>query len=109
MLGALFGSRRRAKARAQVSELTAEGLWTQVSGRLREALNDATYQTWFALAEGRDLNEDAFVLSLPNDFTREWIEGHFVDLIGAVVKDVTGQSRRVQLAVAAGAPAPAVV
>ena len=75
-------------------ELTAEGLWNEVSGRLKGALNETTYQTWFAEAEGVDLSDDAFVLGVPNDFTREWIEGHFLGLIGAALRDVTGRERR---------------
>jgi chromosomal replication initiator protein len=80
-------------------ELTAESLWSEVAGRLKGALNDTTYRTWFAEAEGADLSDEAFVLSVPNDFTREWIEGHFLGLIGAAVRDVTGQERRVALSV----------
>ncbi|MGH2921873.1 MAG: chromosomal replication initiator protein DnaA [Gaiellaceae bacterium] len=79
--------------------LTAEDLWTAISDRLRGALNDTTYGTWFGGAEGRELTEEAFVLAVPNDFTREWIEGHFVDLIGAAVRDATGAERRVQVLV----------
>jgi chromosomal replication initiator protein len=80
-------------------ELTAETLWNEVAGRLKGALNETTYRTWFAEAEGADLSDDAFVLGVPNDFTREWIEGHFLGLIGAAVRDVTGQERRVALSV----------
>jgi chromosomal replication initiator protein len=80
-------------------ELTAESLWSEVAGRLKGALNETTYRTWFAEAEGTDLSDDAFVLGVPNDFTREWIEGHFLGLIGAAVRDVTGQERRVALSV----------
>jgi chromosomal replication initiator protein len=80
-------------------ELTAESLWNEVAGRLKGALNETTYRTWFAEAEGSDLSDDAFVLGVPNDFTREWIEGHFLGLIGAAVRDVTGQERRVALTV----------
>ena len=32
---------------AHDSEPTAERLWDDVSGRLREALNETTYATWF--------------------------------------------------------------
>ena len=40
----------------QPIELTAETLWTEVSGRLKGALNDSTYRTWFGEVEGhRDL------------------------------------------------------
>src|SRR6187549_3361035 len=80
-------------------ELTAESLWNEVAGRLKGALNETTYRTWFAEAEGAELSDDAFVVGVPNDFTREWIEGHFLGLIGAAVRDVTGQERRVALSV----------
>jgi chromosomal replication initiator protein len=85
-------------------ELTAENLWSEVSGRLRGALNETTYQTWFAEAAGSELSDDAFVLAVPNGFTREWIEGHFLGLIGAAVRDVTGQERRIALTVAERVP-----
>jgi chromosomal replication initiator protein len=79
--------------------LTAEDLWTAISDRLRGALNDTTFNTWFGGAEGRELSDEAFVLAVPNDFTREWIEGHFVDLIGAAVRDATGEERHVEVIV----------
>ena len=80
-------------------ELTAEGLWSEVSSRLRGALNETTYRTWFDHVQGLDLNDDEFVLAVPNDFTRDWIEGHFIGLISAAVGDATGRERRIQLAV----------
>jgi chromosomal replication initiator protein len=88
-------------------ELTAESLWNEVAGRLKGALNETTYRTWFAEAEGAELSDDTFVLGVPNDFTREWIEGHFLGLIGAAVRDVTGQERRVALSVTERMPVDA--
>jgi chromosomal replication initiator protein len=79
--------------------LTAEDLWTEVSERLRAALNDKTYRTWFSDAEGLDLSDESFVLAVPNDFTREWIESHFLGLIDAAVRDATGEERRIALSV----------
>ena len=67
----------------QPIELTAETLWTEVAGRLKGALNDSTYRTWFGEVEGLEVTDDTFVLAVPNDFTREWIEGHFLELIRA--------------------------
>ena len=80
-------------------ELTAESLWDEVSSRLRGALNEATFGTWFGDAAGASLTDDAFALAVPNDFTREWIEGHFLGLIRAAVKDATGHERRIHLTV----------
>jgi chromosomal replication initiator protein len=84
----------------QSIELTAESLWTEVAGRLKGALNESTYRTWFGEVEGMEVTDDTFVLAVPNDFTREWIEGHFLELIRAAVRDATGHQRRVQLTVA---------
>jgi chromosomal replication initiator protein len=90
-------------------ELTAESLWNEVAGRLRGALNDTTYSTWFGEAHGLELSDASFVLAVPNDFTRDWIEGHFLGLIGAAIRDVTGEERPVDLRVVetAGAGEPA--
>ena len=43
-----------------------------------------------ATPAGVELTDDAFTISVPNDFTREWIEGHFLGLIQAAVRDATG-------------------
>ena len=83
----------------QQQELTAESLWTEVSGRLKGALNETTFGTWFDDVTSRELTDEVFVLSVPNDFTREWIEGHFLDLIGAAVRDATGSPHRIRLSV----------
>jgi chromosomal replication initiator protein len=80
-------------------ELTAESLWADVSARLQGALNEATYQSWFGEAVGAKLTDEAFVVGVPNDFTREWIEGHFLGLLHAVVKDATRRDQAVRLIV----------
>jgi chromosomal replication initiator protein len=80
-------------------ELTAEGVWNEISGRLREALNENTFSTWFAEVEAVGITDGEFVLSVPNDFTREWIEGHFLGLIEAALAEVAGErSVRLQIA-----------
>ncbi|HXV56826.1 MAG TPA: chromosomal replication initiator protein DnaA [Gaiellaceae bacterium] len=83
----------------QTSELSADALWNEISTRLRDALNDATYTTWFSDAGAGVLDDEAFVVLVPNDFTREWIEGHFRGLLEAIVRDALGAERAVRIAV----------
>jgi chromosomal replication initiator protein len=80
-------------------ELTAQSLWSEVAGRLRGALNDTTYGTWFGETHGLAIEGERFIVGVPNDFTRDWIEGHFLGLIGAAIRDVTGAERPVELRV----------
>ena len=81
---------------------SAAGLWSEVASRLKGALNEGTYQTWFGEAQGVELTGDALVVAVPNDFTREWIEGHFAGLMRAALRDATGSDRGVRLVVADG-------
>jgi chromosomal replication initiator protein len=90
-------------------ELTAEDLWNDVSARLRDALNDTTYSTWFGEVDGVEVDGERFVMAVPNDFTREWIEGHFLDLLRATVRDAGGAERRIGFQVVEVAPPPIAV
>jgi len=100
MLAASFTPIKELGARVkEVGELSAQSLWGEVAGRLKGALNEGTYRTWFGEAGAVELTDEAFVLAVPNDFTREWIEGHFLGLIRAAVRDETGEERRIQLSV----------
>ncbi len=92
----------------QQVELTPAKLWTDVSTRLREALNETTYSTWFSQASGVELDSQSFVIEVPNDFTREWIEGHFLDLIRAAVRDAGDAELRVRFQVGEAAAGPPV-
>ncbi len=85
-------------------EPTAESLWDGVSARLRGALNEKTFRNWFSEVAPVAVDDDVFVLAVPNDFTREWIEGHFAELIRAAIKDATGTGRRLRLTVQAEPP-----
>ncbi len=91
-----------------VSDLTPEALWTEVATRLRGALNEATYRSWFGEACGVEVTGDTLVVAVPNDFTREWIEGHFAGLMRAALRDATGTERSVRLVVSDGADEPVV-
>jgi chromosomal replication initiator protein len=80
-------------------EMSAATLWEAVSGRLRGALNEKTFDNWFSEVVPVAVDDDVLVLGVPNDFTLEWIEGHFAELIRAAMKDATGSERRLGLSV----------
>jgi chromosomal replication initiator protein len=83
----------------QTRGTSADQLWNDVSHRLREHLSDTTYATWFASARPGELRDDDFEVVLPNDFTRGWIEGHFLSLLRGAVRDSLGRDVRVVLEV----------
>jgi chromosomal replication initiator protein len=82
-------------------ELSAEALWSEISGRLKEALSEGTYGKWFGDVRGLELEGETLVLTVPSDFTRDWIEGNFRSLISAAVRDILGDERQLELRVGA--------
>jgi chromosomal replication initiator protein len=92
----------------QQLELTADSVWNEVARRLRESLNERTYSTWFRDARGGELTEETFVVTVPNDFMRDWIEGHFHGLLRDAVRDASGNDRRVHVRVREDADAEAI-
>jgi chromosomal replication initiator protein len=91
--------RTKASVEHQV-ELSTENLWEEISGRLKEALSDGTYSKWFGDIHELAVEGDTLVLTVPSEFTRDWIEGHFLGLIGAAVRDIVGIERPLELRVA---------
>jgi chromosomal replication initiator protein len=95
-----------------LSEPTADSLWHAISTRLREAISETTYDTWFAYAEPRALGDGRLEVSVPNDFTRDWIESHFNGFVSSAARETLGRDVAVAFTVserqfAPSPPAPA--
>jgi len=82
------------------AETTAEDFWNAIAARLRDTLTETTYETWFRHAEPRTLSGGHLVVDVPNEFTRDWIEGHFLDLVARAASDALGRDGHVSFAVA---------
>jgi len=99
MLG-LFPDDDATRGRVEsATETRADDLWSTISAQLRQTLTETTYETWFGGAQPSSLAEGALVVEVPNDFTREWIEGHFLDLVSRAASDALGREASVSFAV----------
>ena len=64
--------RRPRKARAAIDEqLTL--IWNEAREQIRGRVNDATFRLWFERTVPVGLDEGAFVVGLPNEFARDWV------------------------------------
>jgi chromosomal replication initiator protein len=61
--------------------------WETISHRLQQMLNEGTYTTWFGSARALDQDEERLVVTVPNEFTKNWIEGHFSSLLDAAAAE----------------------
>jgi chromosomal replication initiator protein len=81
------------------AETRADDLWSAISGRLRDTLTETTYDTWFGQAYPRSYNGEQLVVEVPNDFTRDWIEGHFLDVVRRVAHETAPNRAMVRFTV----------
>jgi chromosomal replication initiator protein len=106
MLGPLLdadGTRGRV---TQATEMNADSLWDVIARRLKDTLSETTYDTWFAHAEPRSLGEGRLVVTVPNDFTRDWIESHFQAFVAGAAREASGLNLIVSFVVAERASSP---
>src|SRR5215471_7482317 len=97
-------SRSRAGGRVEIgverlTQPTAESLWEDIARRLRETISETTYETWFAYAEPASLHGGVLNVSVPNDFTRDWIESHFGSIVHLAARESLGRDVAVSFAV----------
>lgn len=91
----------------------APALWSQALDIVRSELNTPTFKTWFEHTTLLGVVDGVFVIGVPNEFARDWLESRYSGLLSAALSQVTGSEASVvfeisdSLATAAGSRAPA--
>jgi chromosomal replication initiator protein len=75
-----------ARSAASVTDASPHTLWDAIAGRIRAQLSETAFAMWFGAARPLAFDGYALRIGVPNEFTRNWIAGHYAD----VVDDATG-------------------
>jgi chromosomal replication initiator protein len=57
-------------------------------------LTGVHFETWFEPVKAVGLNENVLTLQVPSQFFYEWLEEHYVELLGKTIKRVLGKEGR---------------
>jgi len=68
--------------------------WDECLAILKDNLLPTQYSTWFEPIKAVSLNDSVLTLEVPSEFFREFLEEHFIDLLGKVLKKVIGPKVR---------------
>ena len=66
----------------QVGRLSTE--WESVSGRLREEIGEAAYQSWLKPISVREISQGQVRLSVPTRFMQDWVATHYAERLSAL-------------------------
>jgi len=70
-------------------------IWQLTLSELSKDLNKPSFETWFNLTKPVSFENSCLVIEVPNDFTKEWFESRYRDLIIKALKEVTENDNRV--------------
>ncbi|MCM8791868.1 MAG: chromosomal replication initiator protein DnaA [Candidatus Omnitrophica bacterium] len=72
------------------------GLWQRTQEWLKDRLGQQVFETWLQPLKG-EKKENVLVLSAPDDFFRDWIKNHYLDLIKKALQEIEGHPIAVEL------------
>ncbi len=77
-----------------VSNDSSVSLLEKIDCHIQEFVSPQQYRTWFQTLKIVDVTDEEIVLSVSNDFLREWICHYYVDVMGKVIGRVVGDSKK---------------
>jgi len=80
-------------------EEQVDTIWQRAKETIRETLSTSTYEIWFENTDAAGMEDDEFLLAVPNDFTKKRIENRFMPLIEDSLQEVVGEEVPVRLVV----------
>lgn len=71
--------------------MTNEELWQAALGELELSLSKANFTTWFKNTAVSSYENSTAIISVPNNFTRSWLEQKYNEDIKKTLRKITGQ------------------
>ncbi|MCE9637337.1 MAG: chromosomal replication initiator protein DnaA [Planctomycetes bacterium] len=78
--------------------------WPAILDGLRAAVTRPQFEMWFRSFRLRDVSAGTATFTTPNSFSRDWIEGYFLDLLRRLVHEATGEAHAVRIVIDGGTP-----
>src|SRR5690606_22171148 len=74
----------------------AEAVWGSCVEIIKDNVNWRTFQTWFEPIKAVSLQSNILTLQVPSQFFYEWLEEHYVELLGKTIKRILGKEGRLE-------------
>ena len=77
-----------------------ENIWQSVLSEMEIQLSHANFHTWMKNSKLINKNEDGmFVIALPNNFCKEWVENKYYKNILSVLRNMDSNARKIEFVV----------
>jgi chromosomal replication initiator protein len=72
--------------------ISPQFLWQETLEKLKNELSKPSFETWMSSTRLLDIDGDTLVISVPNEFAKDWLESRYASLIRSSVQAVLGHS-----------------
>ena len=78
------------------SNLDAVAAWDKCLAIIKDNVNWRAFQTWFEPIKAAALANNVLTIQVPSQFFYEWLEEHYVELLGKTIKRILGREGRLE-------------
>ncbi|MEK3888889.1 chromosomal replication initiator protein DnaA [Bacillus sp. FSL K6-3431] len=71
-------------------------LWDQVLINIEKKVSKPSFDTWLKFTKAHVLQGDTMVITAPNEFARDWLEGRYSQLISGLLYEIIGEELNVK-------------
>jgi len=72
--------------------ISPELLWQETLEKLKTELSKPSFETWFSSTRLFLIDGDTVVISVPNEFAKDWLESRYAPLIRSSIQSIIGHS-----------------
>jgi len=74
-------------------------LWAAALNIIKEKISKPSFETWLKNTTAERFSQDTLTIGVPNDFARDWLEGHYKNLITDALYELTGTKLKIKLVI----------
>jgi chromosomal replication initiator protein len=84
--------------------MDVQQVWQDTLGVVRSELNTPTFKTWFEQTTPVGVVDHEMIISVQNDFARDWLETRYASLLSSALTQVTGSPMVIRFSVSGMGP-----
>ncbi|RAL23413.1 chromosomal replication initiator protein DnaA [Thermoflavimicrobium daqui] len=74
-------------------------LWAKTLKVLQEQVSKPSFETWFKATEATDFQNNTLTVTTPNEFSRDWLESRYANMIRSTLQAMTGTNIKIKFVI----------
>ncbi len=67
-----------------------EELWQYILNEMKSKISKPSYDTWLSQTSVKSLHDNVLIITVPNEFTKNWLDQRYTDVIDTLLFEMTG-------------------